>query len=47
MASGSLKIGGTTADYDHDIKDNTEWKILHDKEGITIEDALPKIEVLF
>jgi hypothetical protein len=26
-------------------KDNTEWSILYDKEGITIEDALPQIEL--
>ena len=31
--------------YDINNPDNTEWRILQDKEGITIEDALPKIEL--
>ena len=30
---------------DNDNKDNTDWQILYDKEGITIEDALPMIEL--
>ena len=38
------KIATDTTD-DNDNKDNTEWRILYDKEGITIEDALPKIEL--
>jgi hypothetical protein len=37
------KIATDTTDSDN--KDNTEWQILYDKEGITIEDALPKIEL--
>jgi hypothetical protein len=37
------KIATDTTDNDN--KDNTEWQILYDKEGITIEDALPKIEL--
>ena len=35
----------TDTTYDPDNKDNTKWKILYDKEGITIEDALPQIEL--
>ena len=31
--------------YDINNPDNTEWTILYDKEGITIEDALPQIEL--
>ena len=38
------KIATDTTD-DNDNKDNTEWRILQDKEGIAIEDALPKIEL--
>ncbi len=38
------KIATDTTD-DNDNKDNTEWRILQDKEGITVEDALPKIEL--
>ncbi len=38
------KIATDTTDSDN--KDNTEWQILYNKEGITIEDALPKIELL-
>ena len=30
---------------DNGIENNTEWQILYDKEGIAIEDALPKIEL--
>ena len=30
---------------DNGIENNTEWEILYDKAGITIEDALPKIEL--
>jgi hypothetical protein len=30
---------------DNGVTDNTEWEILYDKAGITIEDALPKIEL--
>ena len=35
----------TDSTYDINNPDNTEWTILYDKEGITIEDALPKIEL--
>ena len=35
----------TDTTYDANNKDNTEWSILYDKEGITIEDALPQIEL--
>jgi hypothetical protein len=38
------KIATDTTD-DNDNRENTEWRILQDKEGITIEDALPKIEL--
>jgi hypothetical protein len=38
------KIATDTTD-DNDNKENTEWRILQDKEGIAIEDALPKIEL--
>jgi hypothetical protein len=38
------KIATDTTDSD-DNKDNTDWQILYDKEGITIEDALPIIEL--
>ena len=41
-----VSIGKIATDTtDNDIKDNTEWEILYDKAGITIEDALPKIEL--
>jgi len=30
---------------DNGVQNNTEWEILYDKAGITIEDALPKIEL--
>ena len=30
---------------DNGIENNTEWEMLYDKAGITIEDALPKIEL--
>ncbi len=35
----------TDTTYDPNNKDNTEVKILYNKEGITIEDALPQIEL--
>ena len=35
----------TDTTYDPNNKDNTEWTILYDKRGITIEDALPQIEL--
>ena len=35
----------TDSTYDINNPDNTELNILYDKEGITIEDALPKIEL--
>ena len=35
----------TDTTYDPNNKDNTEWTILYDKLGITIEDALPQIEL--
>ena len=35
----------TDTTYDPNNKDNTEWSIFYDKEGITIEDALPMIEL--
>jgi hypothetical protein len=38
------KIATDTTD-DNDNRENTEWRILQDKEGITVEDALPKIEL--
>ena len=41
-----VSIGKIETDTtDNDKKDNTEWQILYDKEGITIEAALPKIEL--
>ena len=41
-----VSIGKIATDTtDNGIKDNTEWEILYDKAGITIEDALPKIEL--
>jgi hypothetical protein len=41
-----VSIGKKATDTtDNDNKDNTEWQILYDKEGITIEVALPKIEL--
>ena len=39
-----VSIGKIATDTtDNDDKDNTEWQILYNKEGITIEDALPII----
>jgi hypothetical protein len=38
------KIATDTTD-DNENRENTEWRILRDKEGITIEDALPMIEL--
>ena len=35
----------TDTTYDINNPDNTEWTTLYDKEGITIEDALPQIEL--
>ena len=41
-----VSIGKIATDTtDNDDKDNTEGQILYDKQGITIEDALPIIEL--